>query len=173
MNDTPKFLFALREDVKDDKRFLPDRVEPQATGYDCRACPGDRKDIIVRPGQTVRIPLGFRTFCPQGWYYLLHPRSSFFAKKHMHALIGVIDETFPLETCLLAKYLPDANTLTQDLVIKFGDPIAQIVPVRREDMNRIEVSNEEIEKLFKDRGAMRTGGIGSSDKGFYKTGGDK
>ncbi len=174
MKETPRFIFALREDIKEDKRFLPERAEPLATGYDCRACPADRKDIIIRPGETVRIPLGFRVFCPSGWWYLLHPRSSFFAKKHMHSLIGIIDEAFPLETCLIAQYLPTSSTVTQDLVVKFGDPIAQIIPVRREDMDRLEATNSELDEMYKNRGAVRTGGIGSTDKlGFYKTGGDK
>jgi dUTPase len=183
MSGVPVFKFALRQDITEEKQFLPKKGEPDATGYDCRACPTDRKDIEVSPGQMVRIPLGFRTFCPKGWWYTLHPRSSFFIKKNMHALTGIIDETFPLETCLIAQYLPDTKGVTQNLIIKYGDPIAQIIPVRREDMEVVEISNKEIEASYKDRGAVRTGGFGSTDKktefydnridkaiGFYKTG---
>jgi dUTPase len=174
MREAPGFIFALREDLKEDKRFLPERAEPLATGYDCRAAQQDRKDIVVSPGEMVKIPLGFRAFCPPGWWYLLHPRSSFFVKKNMHTLTGIIDEAFPLETCLVAQYLPDTKGVTQNLVIKFGDAIGQIIPVRREDMYRIEVSNEDMDKLYANRGAIRTGGIGSTDKmGFYKTGGNR
>lgn len=162
MNELPTFKFALREDIKDDKRFLPTKAEPLATGWDCRACPNDKKDIVVRPGQMVKIPLGFRCFCPEGWWYSLHPRSSFFMKKDMHSLIGIIDEAFPLETCLVSKYLPERDGITKDLVIKFGDPIAQIIPIRRENMRVYEISNEDIDEEYKNRGAIRAGGFGST-----------
>jgi len=170
MNDTiipykesvPTFKFALREDLKNDKRFLPTRAEPFALGYDVRAATKDKKDIILRAGQYFKIPLGFRSFCPSGWGYELHPRSSSFAKKSMHNLIGIIDETFPLECQIVGQYIPDLGSLGKDLTIKFGDAIGQIIPVRRQDAIIEDISNEEMDKMFKERNAPRTGGIGST-----------
>jgi dUTPase len=159
----PEFKFALREDIRDDKRFLPTRGEPFATGYDVRACPEDRKDIILRPGQYFKIPLGIKSFCPEGWYYQLHPRSSSFAKKHMHNLIGIIDEHYSLELLFAGQYVPDINAMGKDLVIKFGDAVGQIVPAKRIDVIIKEISNKEYDDLCRKRISIRTGGFGSTD----------
>lgn len=165
MEEVPVFKFALREDLLDaGDLFLPAKGEPLATGWDVRAAQLDRKDIVLRAGQYFKIPLGFRAFCPNGWWYQLHPRSSSFAKKAIHNLIGIIDETYPLELVWAGQYLPDISSLGKDLIIKFGDPIAQIIPIRRESMTILPISNDEFELLCKDRNAVRSGGIGSTDK---------
>lgn len=160
---TPIYKFALREDLKNNKIFLPTKGEPAATGYDVRAAQEDKKDIILRAGQYFKIPLGFRTFSPEGWWFQLHPRSSSFAKKSMHNLIGIIDEHYSNELIFAGQYLPDINSLSNDLVIKFGDAIGQIFPVRRIDMNVLEVENEEYDNLCKNRSSIRAGGFGSTD----------
>ena len=161
-NDLPIFKFALRDDLKDRPEFLPTRGEPLATGYDVRAAQENRKDIVLRAGQYFKIPLGFRCYCPDGWYYQLHPRSSSFFKKQMHCLIGVIDETFPLEAAIVGQYIPDVSSMGQDLTIKFGDSIGQIIPVRRIDARIESISNEEIDNLYLNRNSIRTGGFGST-----------
>lgn len=160
-----EFSFSLREDLINDKRFLPTKAEPHATGYDVRAAQKDRKPLIVRPGQYIKIELGFRGFCPEGWYYQLHPRSSFFAKKHVHNLIGIVDETWEGYTMFVGQYVPDISSMGSDLVIEFGDAVGQIIPVKRQDVKIIEVSDKEYNKLCKDRGGVRkTGGFGSTSK---------
>lgn len=175
MSNLPIFQFSLREDIKDEKKFLPTRAEGSATGYDVRAALSNRKDVVLRPGHYAKIPLGFRAFCPPGWWYQLVPRSSSFAKKSLHALYGTIDEGYENELVFACQYLPDITSLGNDLVIKFGEAIGQIIPVRRIEMVVEEVSNSEYDLLCAKRdGARKTGGFGSSDRaGFYKTGGDK
>jgi len=164
MQDIPKFMFALREDLKNDQRFLPTRAEPFATGWDVSAAQQDRKDIVVRAGTYVKIPLGFRAFCPEGWWYKLVPRSSTFAKKSLHSLYGTIDETFEAEAMFLADYIPDISAMGKDLVIKFGDRIGQIIPVLRQEMIVDEISNNDYDKFCEKRnGVRKTGGFGSSD----------
>lgn len=163
MIDIPKFIFALREDLKDDKRFLPTRSEPSATGWDVSAAQMDRKDIVVRAGTYVKIPLGFRAFCPSGWWYQLVPRSSTFAKKSLHSLYGTIDETFEDQAMFLADYIPDVSAMGKDLVIKFGDRIGQIIPVLRQEMTVDSISNDEYDmRCEKRNGVRKTGGFGSS-----------
>ncbi len=163
MTELPKFYFALREDLKNDKRFLPTKAEPLATGWDVRAAQLDRKEIVLRPGQRILIPLGIRGFCPNGWWYELKPRSSTFGKKHMHCLIGTIDESYEGELLLAAQYMPDINGLAKDLVIAFGDALGQIIPVKRIEADMLEASNEGIDQMYKDRDAKRgTGGFGST-----------
>ena len=131
MNETPRFRFALREDLKDDKRFLPTRATPNDTGYDVRAAPDNGKDIIIKAGSYFKIPMGFRAFCPDGWYYQLHPRSSSFIKKSLHSLIGIIDEDFFLNLSFCGQYIPDTNSLSKDIKISFGEAIGQIIPTKK------------------------------------------
>jgi len=102
----PTFKFALREDLQNQKQFLPTRAEPKASGWDVRAAFPNRQDLIVRPFEQIKIPLGFRSFCPEGWWYELKPRSSTFAKKNILSLYGTIDETYEGELVFACQYLP-------------------------------------------------------------------
>lgn len=167
--ENPTFQFALREDLKDDKRFLPTRAEPLATGWDVRAAMPDGNPLFISPNEYVKIPLGVRAFCPSGWWYRLVPRSSSFTKKYLHALYGTIDEAYPEELVFAAHYLPNPRwekgaNLPYSLKIEFGEAIAQIIPVRRQEMNIQEVSNVDIDKIYNERKAVRTGGFGSTSK---------
>lgn len=158
----PIFKFALRKDLQDDVMFLPTRSEPNATGWDVRAAMEDRQPLVVKPGQYIKIPLGFRAFVQEGWWYEIKPRSSSFAKKHLHALYGTIDQDFENEAVWAAQYLCDAGNIV-DLTINFGDAIAQIIPVKRKEMVVESISNDEYDKLCKERnGVRKTAGWGSS-----------
>lgn len=177
---TPIFKFAVREDLKDcGIDFLPSRAEPFATGWDVRAAFPNRKSVTIRAGEYIKIPLGFRAFCPEGWWYELKPRSSTFAKKYLHCLYGTIDQCFENQLLLAGQYLPNVpldefgQIITSlykpdpemTLTIEFGEAIGQIIPVRRKDMEVVSISNEEYDSLCKSRGAARgTGGFGSTDK---------
>ena len=160
MNDIPTFYFALREDIAKQFEFLPHRSTSKATGYDVRAANPDRKDIVLRAGHYFKIHLGFRYLPPEGWYFQLHPRSSTFAKKQMHCLIGIVDEDWEGETCFVGQYMPDISSLGNDLTIKFGDPIGQIIPVKRELMEVLGITNKQIDEKYRERGFSR--GIKSS-----------
>jgi dUTPase len=161
--EAPVFRFALRADLIEDKRFLPTRANLSDLGWDVRSAQVDRKDIVLRAGEYFKIGLGFRAFPPNGWGFQIHPRSSSFAKKSMHCLIGNVDEGYnKWEVMFCGQYLPDINALGRDLVIKFGDPIGQIIPIERIDMRVIESSNEELDRLIEKRNDTRTGGIGST-----------
>ncbi len=179
--EQPIFKFALREDLQSDKQFLPTRAEPQASGWDVRAALMDRQSVTLLPFDHIKIPLGFRSFCPEGWWYELKPRSSTFAKKHLHSLYGTIDQNFEGELVFACQYLPPlrkgqlligSNYLFSDfmmknqLEIKFGEAIGQLIPKRREEMQVIEVSNQEYEQLCQQRAGIRgSGGFGSTDQG--------
>lgn len=164
IQELPTYSFALREDLREEKKFLPTRAEPLATGWDCRAAMPDRKTLVVRPGQYVRVPLGFRAFCPPGWWYRLVPRSSSFAKRSMHALYGVVDEAYNMEAMFCFQYIPDLGALGNELKIEFGDAVAQIIPVQRQEMMIEEIDNEKLDEMFKKRNAVRNGGFGSTGK---------
>lgn len=188
MNELPIFKFALRKDLEDDKRFLPARGEPKATGWDVRAAHTNKCPLIIKPFERAKIPLGFRGLCPDGWWYELNPRSSSFAKKNLHALIGTVDETFEGELLFACQYIPEvafetdvyedkpsysndivmraeSRIVAPNLIIEFGEAIGQIIPVRRKEMIIMELSNEDIEKEYKQRAAKRgDGGFGSTSK---------
>lgn len=175
--NTPTFRFAIREDLKDTGTlFLPSRATPKATGWDVRAAFEDRNALTIKVGQYVKIPLGFRALVPEGWWYELKPRSSSFTKKNLHSLYGTIDEDFENQALFVCQYLPEIcqgkdylYTYTGSLKIDFGEAIGQIIPVRRQEMNVENISNEECEQLYLARGDKRgLGGFGSTDKSDYK-----
>ena len=186
----PNFKFALREDLKEESIFLPTRSTPKSTGWDVRAAWTDKKSVDVQFGQYIKIPLGFRTFAPEGWWYELKPRSSTFGKKNLHALYGTIDEDYEGQLIFVCQYLPpflfsgdlmskkitDKEIFVNDggimvfvkdlkLTIDFGEAIGQLIPVKRQEMNIESINNEEYDLLCKNRGGIRgTGGFGSTNK---------
>lgn len=163
----PVYRFALREDLKNNKEFMPTRGEPKATGWDVRAAQSDKEPIAFHPFMKYLIPLGFRALCPEGWWFELKPRSSTFGKKALHSLYGTIDETYEGELLFACQFIP-SDSLTDHanpLIINFGDAIGQIIPVRRQEMIVEEASNEEYDNFCKERNAQRgAGGFGSTTK---------
>lgn len=181
-NNAPIFKFALRHDLINDRQFLPTRVEPKSTCWDVRAAFHDKQPLILKPFQRALIPLGFRTFCPEGWWFRLNPRSSTYGKKHLGSLYGIIDESYEGELLFACQYLPELNlsaklnshyqedsvawnsSFNKNLTINFGEPIGQIYPIERQEMIVEEVTNEEYNLLCRQRDASRgAGGFGSSD----------
>lgn len=163
--EKPIFKFAIRPDLKDaTQTFVPTKAEPKATGWDVRAAFHDRQELVVKPGHYIKIPLGFRAFCPDGWWISLNPRSSTFYKKHLHCLVGTIDEQFPQEVCLVGQYIPDSKNINEVLSIKFCEPIGQIIPIKTIDMEVQIVSYDEYDELNKIRNGVRIGGFGSTSK---------
>lgn len=170
--EVPEYKFALRSDIKDDLRFLPTRAHDNDTGWDVRAAMKDRQPLHIKPGAYVKIPLGFRTLPPAGWWFKLEPRSSTFTKKSLHALCGIVDEAWEGEAVFAAQLLPDPGELGKELVIEFGEAIGQIIPVRRQEMKVLSISNERMDAEYKERNGKRgTGGFGSSDMRKEKSNG--
>lgn len=184
MNEKPSFKFALREDLKDQKQFLPKRSENRASGWDVFAAMPDKQPLVIKPFQHVKIPLGFRAFCPEGWWFELKPRSSTFAKKYLHSLYGTIDNGFEGQLQFSAQYIPTL-TLTgkmyfnsnpsrtwefgppmpEPLTIQFQEAIGQIIPVKLQEMEVVDISNEEYDALCAERKGER------GTKGFGEMGG--
>lgn len=159
LREGPTFKFALKEGLSD--LYLPTRGTEKATGWDVRSV--DR--MVIQAGEYAKIPLGFRVFSPPGWWLELRPRSSSFAKKKLHALYGVIDEDYEGQCVFACQYLPEKSDVPGYLTIQEGEAIGQIIPVRREEMRVEKVTNEEYEKLCKERNASRgEGGFGSTGR---------
>jgi dUTPase len=185
--EIPDFKFAIREDLKDTRDlFLPSRGTPKSTGWDVRAAWEDKESRVISFGEHIKIPLGFRTFAPDGWWYELKPRSSTFVKKKLHSLYGTIDEDYEGQLIFACQYLPEfrieyfqqlggagelSYIFTKDeventsLTIDFGEAIGQIIPVKRQEMSVESISNEEFDTLCKKRAGHRgDGGFGSTSK---------
>jgi dUTPase len=175
----PTYKFALREDLLDHPELLPTRAEPQATGWDVRCA----EDLVIKPFEYAKIRLGLRGFCPEGWWYELKPRSSTFTKKKMHALYGTIDETYEGELVFACQYIPNLTLeigvdlglhlgswfsekpSDLNLLLNFGDAIGQLIPVKRQEMIVESISNEEYDRLCKERNSIRgAGGFGSTGR---------
>ena len=172
--EMPVYKFALTPELIDAvaahellraEDFLPTRSDSEASGWDVRcAVPGG---IDLQPERYYKIPLGFRAFCPPGWWAELNPRSSTFIKRHFHALYGKIDETYPDQWFFLCQYIPDAYEITnpnRPERLEFGERIGQIIPIRRQEMRIEVISGQEMDREIKSRNAARIGGLGSTGK---------
>ena len=158
--------------------FLPKRVTNKATGWDVRAAFEDRKSITISFAQYIKIPLGFRAFVPNNWWYELKPRSSSFAKKNLHSLYGTIDEDFENQLVFSCQFIPSFNGRMSNLIpfgveeksyipilnlrfereilkIDFGEAVGQLIPVKRQEMIIESIDNTEYNQLCKERNGDR------------------
>ena len=163
---TPELLEACEKQNVSPETFLPKRADIGASGWDVRCANPNGLDLD--PEEYFKIHLGFRVFSPSGWWLELNPRSSTFIKKHIHSLYGKIDESYQGELMFCGQYLPGGReiiSITAPKRIEFGDRIAQIMPVKLELMNVENISNDEYDKLCKERNFSRgSGGFGSTGR---------
>lgn len=160
IDDFPIYRFALTDETQ--VQFVPKKANKTDTGWDVRAYLGVGENLMLQPGDTAKIPLGFRSYCPDGYWFQLVPRSSTFTKKSLHCLYGTVDETYEGNVMLAVKYMPDDK---MPLVIEHGEAIAQIIPVKRQEMYAANITNVDMDEMYKNRNASRgAGGFGSSGK---------
>lgn len=161
------------------KRLHPDAKIPQyatemAAGFDLVAV----EDVIIAPGETAKVPLGFAVQIPPGYVMLVCMRSGVALKTKLRQPngIGVIDADyrgevsmmfdnirpeFPIEeysewpTYINGEEAVGVNLLSGEYVVRKGDRVAQafIIPYPR-------VSFEEVAEL--DDTERGDGGFGST-----------
>jgi dUTPase len=174
--NTPLYSFAVTKEVEElcpitldgkelnSSNWVPTRARSKDTGYDVRCAEPNGLELV--PGAFFKMRLGFRMFAPDGWWLSLAPRSGTFINSNIHALYGIIDETYENEMTFVGQYNPCTSKLLpsgQKIIIAFGQRIAQVVPSPRWEMPTETISNEEIESKYKIRNDNRgTGGYGSS-----------
>jgi dUTPase len=179
MNVIPRFKFCLDEDLGDKiiefksklkvEDFLPTRAYDTDTGWDVRCAKTIYHIDIAEESYTnpagfkfIKIPLGLKVLAPEGWWLNLHPRSSTFIKKYLIGLVGVIDQTYEGSLYFCCK-VPEGIIFNSKEVVNFGDKIGQLIPVKRQEMIVESPSQEEFERLCKERNAARKdGGLGST-----------
>lgn len=133
---------------------LPVRKTKHSAAYDIEAA----EDVIIKPYQfgmkPTLIPTGLKAYCKENECYVLLNRSSGPKKGFiMSNSIGLIDaDYYGNETNDGHFYFQYYNFNTEDLVIKKGDVIGQVM-----FLNFLTV-DEDVAK------GVRTGGFGSTDK---------
>jgi dUTP pyrophosphatase len=126
---------ALRILKKDPQARLPEYATAGAAGADLRARLG--ADMVVIPGERVKIPTGLVLEIPEGCEGQVRPRSGLAARKGLTVLNapGTIDSDYrgELEVLLI-------NLGAESVTIRDGDRIAQLViaPVIRPDLVEVQ-----------------------------------
>lgn len=96
---------------------IPKRAHYNDAGLDVRSM----KEILLGPGQTEKIPLGFGIDLPNGLMGVIHPRSSMAAK-------GLMSHNAPIDSGYKGEIHAIVTNVGKDIIgIKKGDRIAQLV----------------------------------------------
>ena len=108
-----------------DEIRLPHRATSGSAGYDFFLT----SDIVLAPGETVKVPTGIRASMNEGWVLLLYPRSGlgFKFRLQLNNTVGVIDSDYYYsdnEGHIFAKITNDSNE-QRTLSLKRGDGFMQ------------------------------------------------
>ena len=146
MNDIDVKIQMISE-----KASVPHRATDGSAGYDVYACL--EQPVQIGPGNTEKIPLGFKTSFPYGYVALIFARSGLSIKNGLAPAnkVGVIDADYRGEW-IVALY----NQSTEVKTIEPGDRIAQVVFVPYYAANFIEV--EELDNTERGEGGFNSTG---------------
>ena len=141
-----KFV-KVREGAK-----VPERGSKYAAGYDLSACIPDMERVIIRPGETVKIPTGLAFAYPEGYFGAVCARSGLATKCGLAPAnkIGILDEDYRGEVFIALH-----NHSSETQVVNHGDRIAQLIL-----LPYLNVDFVESDKL--DETERGEGGFGSS-----------
>ncbi len=126
----------------------PSYATPQSAGADVRS----KINTIVPAHGRVLIPTGMFVAIPEGYEIQVRPRSGLALKKGITVLNtpGTIDADYRNEIGVILF-----NTTDEDFVVNAGDRIAQIVLVKVEQINWVEV--DELDETERTDGFGHTG----------------
>ncbi|MDQ0154945.1 dUTP diphosphatase [Robertmurraya andreesenii] len=160
------------------KRLHPEAVIPKyAHDYDAGFDLVATEDVIVEPGETVKVPTGLAFEIPQGYELQIRPRSGVTLKTKLRVQLGTVDAGYRGEVGVIVDNIAsdpfgnfdhypngiDRNPIERQeqeyeydaYIIRKGDRIAQAVIKRVEQAQFIEV--DELSET-----ARGDGGFGSS-----------
>ena len=131
---------------------LPKRATAGSAGYDFYA----PKDVVLSPGETMKIPTGIRVEMEHGWVLKCYPRSGlgFKYRLQLNNTVGIIDSDYfysDNEGHIFAKITNDSNE-KKVVEIKAGEGFMQGIFVEY----GITVDDDVTE--------VRNGGFGSTTK---------
>lgn len=101
---------------------LPMRAHENDAGADVHVCfHEDIKGIIIRPGESLKIPLGLGLILPDGYMACIYPRSGLSSQ-------GIVCELPPIDSGYRGEiHAIVHNGSTEEYAIHQGDRIGQIV----------------------------------------------
>ena len=110
-------LKKLRENA-----LLPTRGSEYAAGYDLYACL--EEDVLIAPGQTVKIGTGLAVAVPEGFFGAVFARSGLASKEGLRPAncVGVCDSDYRGEYIIALH-----NDSGMERTVRHGDRIAQLV----------------------------------------------
>lgn len=136
---------------------IPEYKTDGSAGADCYA--RISREIIIEPGMSMTIPLGFAVEIPEGYEMQIRGRSGLARKNQIDCFIGTIDSDYRGEVSAIL-----INKGSKYFSISPNDRIAQAVisPVKRAEWEEVgELSDTE-------RGENGFGSTGVSEHKFYK-----
>ena len=132
--------------------LLPTRGSEYAAGYDLYACL--EEDVLIAPGQTVKIGTGLAVAVPEGFFGAVFARSGLASKEGLRPAncVGVCDSDYRGEYIIALH-----NDSDKPRTVRHGDRIAQLVI-----LPFLSAEFEECESLPET--ARGAGGFGSTGK---------
>ena len=105
-----------------EKALLPTRGSEHAAGYDLYACL--EEDVLIAPGQTVKIGTGLAVAVPEGFFGAVFARSGLASKEGLRPAncVGVCDSDYRGEYIIALH-----NDSGMERTVRHGDRIAQLV----------------------------------------------
>ena len=102
--------------------LLPARGSEHAAGYDLYACL--EEDVLIPPGQTVKIGTGLAVAVPEGFFGAVFARSGLASKEGLRPAncVGVCDSDYRGEYIIALH-----NDSNMARTVRHGDRIAQLV----------------------------------------------
>lgn len=102
--------------------LLPTRGSEHAAGYDLYACL--EEDVLIPPGQTVKIGTGLAVAVPEGFFGAVFARSGLASKEGLRPAncVGVCDSDYRGEYIIALH-----NDSGMERTVRHGDRIAQLV----------------------------------------------
>ena len=121
-------MFILKAKKLDPKAKLPDAAHPGDLACDLFAL----EETVIPSKEQVKVRSGIALEFPEGWGGIIKDRSSL-ASARLYTSAGVIDAGYRGEILILMR-----NDNDSDYIIKSGDKIAQILPLKAEDWRVVE-----------------------------------
>ena len=115
---------------------LPKYSTTQSCCMDCFANLKD--DVVIKPGETKLIPLGFKLELPRGFYVDISPRSGLSIKNNitLENAVGKVDSDFRDEVCALVH-----NDAVTDFVVTPIMKICQMMVLEYPKINLVVVDD--------------------------------
>lgn len=149
-----EFLWTGKDDEVND--FIPVRKTPLSSGVDLKAYV--KKPVVIRRGQTMVIPTGWKVKIPEGFELQIRSRSGLAAKHGVFVLNspGTIDADYQGELGVILH-----NTGEEQFIVVPRMAIAQLVmcPVVLPEIKVVQTGS-----LFEEDTQRGTGGFGSTGK---------